>query len=138
VDKDPALSRPRHATTVSQAHWRALSEDQLRQLYEEYRLNEEARDSYAARLAAEMSSTIAAGFALAARPYSHTSDAGYVLRNLTTGINALEDVRNLTYSPAFEDEDRWGRSWRNMQFHPEGLVSHGGLGNDPDIDALQL
>ncbi|KAK0928929.1 hypothetical protein LTR29_017225 [Friedmanniomyces endolithicus] len=85
-----------------------------------------------------MSSTIAAGFALAARPYSHTSDAGYVLRNLTTGINALEDVRNLTYSPAFEDEDRWGRSWRNMQFHPEGLVSHGGLGNDPDIDALQL
>lgn len=53
-------------------------------------------------------------------------------------MGLLKNVHRLTYSPAYEDEDRWARRWRDIEFHPERLVLHGSFGIDPDIDSLQL
>ncbi|KAK0247285.1 hypothetical protein LTR01_008820 [Friedmanniomyces endolithicus] len=141
LDKDPALSHPQHATTLSRTDWQALSQDQLEELYRRYEDDEGARDAYATRLAAAVSTAIVAGttrLAAGTQLKSQTSDAQQVLDQLTNGVEALDGVRNLTYRPAFEDEDCWGQRWRNIEFHPEGLVKCGGFGVEPDIDALQL
>ncbi|KAK3691310.1 hypothetical protein LTR37_018716 [Vermiconidia calcicola] len=124
--------------TMSRNQWQVLSDDQLRHLYDEYENDERARESYVTRLASEVSLLVTPDNHTSTQARNHTTDAQHILRNLTTTIDALTNVCNLTYTPAFEDEDRWGRTWRNIEFHPEGLVAHGSFGIDPDVDALQL
>ena len=124
--------------TLSQAEWEALSEHEVRQMYASYQLDEEQRDAYAVRLAYALSSIVTPQYCTASRLQGWSPDAQVTLQRFSSGIGLLTNVRDLTYTPAYEDEDQWGRSWQNIEFHPEGLVLHGSFGVDPDIDSLQL
>ncbi|KAK5702452.1 hypothetical protein LTR17_022307 [Elasticomyces elasticus] len=138
ADKNPApSSRPQPALT-SQAHWLVLNEDKLRALHEEYEVEKEKRTLHAAQLAKVASSILFPGSLSAAQLGSHTSEAAIALRNFITSVSKLSAVESITYVPAFEDEARWGRSWRNLHFNPRASVSEVESGVDPDMDALQL
>merc|ERR1711959_260234 len=53
-------------------------------------------------------------------------------------VQSLPLVSAFRYTPMYEDEEQWGRKWRQIEFHPGALTANGNFGNDPDIDALQL
>ncbi|KAK5689151.1 hypothetical protein LTR17_026481 [Elasticomyces elasticus] len=106
-----------------------LFADKSPEQFQIYHSDKKARDSYWERVAVVVFSAITAGPQIK----SNTSDAQCALGNCISGLEALTNVRNPTYSPAFENSDRWGRSWRNIQF----LAGYGHDGIDPDVDALQ-
>ena len=118
--------------SMSQDQWDALSEDDRQHLYEEYQGDEQALVEYIARLA------LAAAPLQSSQNQNPQSDAQQTLLSFRTAINAHTSVSAFAYTPMYEDEDYWGRTWRQIEFHPEGLVAHGNFGNDVDIDALQL
>ncbi|KAK3615143.1 hypothetical protein LTR22_027544 [Elasticomyces elasticus] len=105
-----------------------LFADKSPEQFQIYRSDKEAQDSYWERVAVVVFSAITAGPHFAAQLKSNTSDVRCALESCISGLEALTKVRNLTYSPAFEDTDRWGRSWRNIQF----LAGYGHNGIDPD------
>ena len=118
--------------SMSQDQWDALNEKDRQDLYEEYEGDERALEEYIARLA------LAAAPLQSNQNQTSQSDAQQNLLRFRTAINALTSVSAFIYTPVYEDEDHWGRTWRKIEFHPEGLVAHCGYGNDVDIDALQL
>ncbi|KAL6717747.1 hypothetical protein ACLMJK_003832 [Lecanora helva] len=102
--------------SMSQEEWDALNEKDREHLYEEYEGDKRAFQSQ-----------------------NSQSDTQQNLLGFRTAMNALTSVSAFAYTPVYdEDEDNWGRTWRKIEFHSEGLVDHGGYGNDVDIDALQL
>ena len=50
----------------------------------------------------------------------------------------LHKLAAFLYVPAYEDDKRWSRTWRWVEFHPGGLSGNGCYAPDVDIDALQL
>ncbi|KAK3617014.1 hypothetical protein LTR22_026875 [Elasticomyces elasticus] len=88
-----------------------LFADKSPEQFQIYHSDKKARDSYWERVAVVVFSAITAGPQIK----SNTSDAQCALGN------------------SFENSDRWGRSWRNIQF----LAGYGHDGIDPDVDALQ-
>ena len=118
--------------SMSQDQWDALNEDDRQHLYEEYQGEERALEEYIARLA------LAAAPLQSSQNQNSQSDAQQNLLRFRTAINALTSVSAFAYTPVYEDEDHWGRTWRQIEFHPEGLVAHCDSSNDVEIDALQL
>ena len=118
--------------------WRSLGEDGQRRLYEEYEKDKEAAEAYIGRLASATSQLLMLEYTQGAQGLRNSSDARHMLRAFIGAVNALSNVRTLAYTAAYEDEDHWGRTWRDIEFHPDGLIAHGDFGVDPDIDALQL
>jgi len=118
--------------------WRALGVDGQRRLYEEYEREKKSAEAYIGRLASATSELLLPDYIQGAQGQHNASDAGRTLRAFIGTVNALSNVRTLAYHPAYEDENHWGRTWRDIEFHPEGLVAYSDFGVDPDFDALQL
>jgi len=123
---------PPSPSSMSQEQWKSMAETDRQCLYEEYEREKQRGEEYIARLS----------LAAIPLPDSHIqsfpSDAQQILLTFQEAIQALTLVNAFRYTPKYEDEDRWGRTWRRIEFHPDALVANSHYGNDVDIDALQL
>ena len=119
-------------SSMSQEQWRSMTERDRQCLYEEYEREKQRGEEYIARLS----------LAAIPLPDSHTqsfpSDAQQTLSTFRAAVQSLPLVSAFRYTPMYEDEEHWGRKWRQIEFHPEALTANSNFGNDPDIDAFQL
>jgi len=123
---------------MSRDNWKALSDNAVQHLYEDYEADERATTAYISRLASAASTLLSLPGASGTQSPTVPIDAQQTVGQFHAAVDALPNVADFTYTPAYENDERWGRIWRGVEFHPEGLIAHSSYGDDPDIDSLQL
>lgn len=121
---------------MSREEWIDMEDRERQALYEEYKSECAAVEAYMAKLALAMSSWWNPNLTREERQRIDASDAGRAIHALST-ISSLLKLHSLAHTPSFE-YDHWGRTWRNVEFHPTALIGYSSCGNDPNIEALQL
>lgn len=138
IEGDQAIVPLSPPNAISRHDWLVLDQDQLQELHQQYQRDLNKREAYISHLASAVSSTLGLVASMEALGQARTSDVSQTLDGFCTAIRALSNVSKFEHVPAFVSKHEWGRRWRNLEFHPSGLLEHGGYGTEPEKEALQL
>jgi len=123
---------------ISKDDWKALDDGTRKDLYGEYEAEKIALRRYISRLVSAAFPDLHGQGAVTNHNSTFGRDDQQTLRYFRSSIAGLSNVNTFLHAATYEDEERWGKSWRGLSFHPEALVTHGLFGDDPNIDSIQL
>jgi hypothetical protein len=122
---------------MSEEEWRALSDEQARQLYDLFKAEHVAHDTSMADLAsAAFGGLLSNSDPRSAQPTPSPRTCP-ALALFNTAVTALTTVQKFVHKPAFHIDPYWACTWRRLEFHPKALAEFM-FRDDPHADALQV
>ncbi|KAJ9651057.1 hypothetical protein H2201_009288, partial [Coniosporium apollinis] len=127
---------------MSRQEWLALSVDERRWLYQEYKADRAAMQEQTRRLTCSIHSR-APGCTGVSEPVhperlEKEGTMRLTLERFEEAVVGLTGLKTFTHRPAFLVDDRWAICWRRLRFSPIGFLINTDDEEDEEIEALQL
>ncbi|KAK0343260.1 hypothetical protein LTR94_018995 [Friedmanniomyces endolithicus] len=124
------------AGSMTQQEWDMLTDDAIQRLYDAYESDRKAIVGYTSQLASALSSIVC---------YKHNrtlvdqgiSSVHRILTDFDGAIARLSYASRFVHDPGYMGDD-WGIHWRTVQFHSHGILDGSSIGDDEDIENIQL